>query len=135
MQFAVIEIDIHLKICGPNSGDEASIPPYLRQLTAKQVSESIKDQIITSQVRNTDYYNGHRVPLPATLLKIIKKINYISEDPDLTHYTAQKGITILLVTLLHEGKYHLSTSFMNTFQAHYSHRQKILRNFPSSPII
>ena len=128
------EIDLHLKICGPNSGDEASIPPYLRQLTVKQVSESIKDQIITSQVRSTDYYNGCCVPLPSTLLKIIKKINYISEDPDLTHYTAQKGLTILGVTLLHEVKYHLSAIFMNTFQAHHSHFQKILRYFPSSPL-
>ena len=67
-----------------NTGDEASPPPYLRRLTGKHVSEIIKDKIITGQVLNTGFYDGHRVPIYATILKSIKKRNYISEDPDLT---------------------------------------------------
>ena len=66
------EINLHLKLCGLNLGDEASIPPYLCRFTGKHVSESIRDQIIKIQARNTEYHDGHRVPLPATLLKTIK---------------------------------------------------------------
>ena len=72
------EIDLHIKLCGLNIGDEESLPPYLGRLTGKHVSESIRDQIITRQVRNTEYYDGHRVPLPATLLKTTQKRKYIS---------------------------------------------------------
>ena len=73
------EINIHLKLCGLNAGDEASLPPYLRRLTCKRVSKSIQEQIIKFQFRNTEYYNSHRVPLTATLLKTIKNSKYISE--------------------------------------------------------
>ena len=83
-----------------NPGDKASLPRYLRRLTGKYVSKSIQYQIITSQVRKTEYYDGHRLSLPATLLKTIKKSNYISEDPDLTYRTAQKGLTLLGVAML-----------------------------------
>ena len=85
-----------------NPGDEASLPPYLRRLTGKNISESIRDQIITGQVLNTEYFDGHRFPLPATLLKTIKKRKYISEEPDLTYHIAQKGLTLLGVALLDE---------------------------------
>ena len=72
------EIDLHLNLCGLNAGDEASLLPYLHRLTGKNVSEIIRYQIITSQVRNTEYYDGNRIPLPSTLLKTIKKRNNIS---------------------------------------------------------
>ena len=48
------EIDLHLKICRLNAGYEASLPPYLRRLTGKHVSESIEYQIIKIQVGNTE---------------------------------------------------------------------------------
>ena len=67
-------------------------------------SEIIKDKIITIHVCNTNYYDGHGIPLPATLLKTIKKRKYISEDLDLTYRTAQKGLTILRVALLDEDE-------------------------------
>ena len=67
------EIDMHIKLYGLSPGDEASLPPYMRRLIGKHVSESIRDQIITGQVLNTEYYDGHRVSLPSTLLKTIKK--------------------------------------------------------------
>ena len=97
------EIDLHLKLCRLNVGGEATLPPFLCRLTGKHVSEIIRDQIITSQVRNTEYYDGHHVPLPTTLLKTTKKRKYISEDPDITYCTAQKGLTLLVVVLLDEG--------------------------------
>ena len=62
-------MDLHLKIYGLNAGYEASLPPYLHQLTGKYVSESIKDNIITIQVRNTEYYGSHRVNLTTMLPK------------------------------------------------------------------
>ena len=96
--------NIYLKLCRLNSVDEASLPPYLRHLTGKHASGSIWDQIITSQVRNTEYYDGHRVPLPTTLLNTIKKSNYIIEEPDLIYRTAQKGLTLLGVAPLYEDK-------------------------------
>ena len=70
----------------------------------KNVSGSIQYQIITSQVRNIEYYNSHCVPLPDTLLKTIKKRKYISEDPDITYRTSQKGLTLLGVVLLDEDE-------------------------------
>ena len=51
-----------------------------------------------------EYYDSHRVPLPANLLKTIKKRKYISEDPDLTYQTTQKGLTLLGLALLDEDK-------------------------------
>ena len=87
-----------------NAGDKASPTPYLLRLTGKPVFESIWDHIITIQVRNTKYYEGNRVPLPVTLLKTIKKTNYISEGPDITYLTAQKRITLLGVALLDEDE-------------------------------
>ena len=98
------EIYLCLKICRLNTRDEASLTPYLRRITGKHVSESIWDQIITSQVYNTKYYDVHHVPLPSTLLKTIKKRKYIWEDLDLTYHTAQKGMTLLVVALLYEDK-------------------------------
>ena len=98
------EIDLHIKICGLNSGDEASLSLYLRRLTGKHVSENIRDQIITNQVRSTEYYDGHRVPLPAILLKTIKKRKYTSEEPDLTYHTAQKVLKQLGVAILDEDE-------------------------------
>ena len=53
-------------------------------------------------MRNTEYYDGHCVPLPATLLKTFKKRKYISEDSDLTYRTTQKELTLLGVALLNE---------------------------------
>ena len=103
------KINLHLKLFGLNAGDEASIPPYLCRLMGKHVSESILDHIITSQVRNTEYYDIHGVPLPATLLKTIKKKKYISEKPDLTYRIAQKGLTLLEVVLMDEDE----ISFIN----------------------
>ena len=44
-------------LCSSHIGDESSLPPYLRRLTGKHVSEIIRDHIITSQVRNTEYYD------------------------------------------------------------------------------
>ena len=82
------EIDIHLKLYDLNACDGASLPPYLQQLTGKHVSKSIKYKIITSKVRNTEYYDGRCVPLPATPLMTIKKRKYISEDPYLAYCTA-----------------------------------------------
>ena len=72
-------------------------------------------------MRNTEYYDGHHVPLPATLLHNIKNSKYISEDPDLTYRTAQKVLTLLGVALLDEEeipfinelhKYIISASLM-----------------------
>ena len=94
------EIDIHLKQCGLNIGYKASLPPYLRHLTGKYVSENIRYQIITIQVLNMEYYDGHQFPLPATLLKTIKNSKYISEDPYLTYRTSKKGLALLWVKLL-----------------------------------
>ena len=59
---------------------------------------------INSQVCNTEYYDGHHVPLPAILLKTIKKRKYISEEPDLTYCTVQKVFTLLVVALMDEDK-------------------------------
>ena len=84
------EIDLHLKLWGMKPWDEVSLPPYLCRLTGKNVSESIRDQIITGQVLNTEYYDGHRVSIPSTLLKTIKKTKYISEDPNINYRTAHK---------------------------------------------
>ena len=91
------EIDLHLHICGLNQGDEQSLPTYLTRLAAKNVSDSIKDQIITSQIRNNEYYDGHKVPIMAAMLKTIKKRKDIVEDPDLTLHTAKKGLTLISV--------------------------------------
>ena len=55
-------------------------------------------------MRNTEYYDGLRVPLPVTLLKTIKNRKYISEEPDLTYRTAQNGWTLLGVALLDEDE-------------------------------
>ena len=77
------EIDLHLKLCWMNVGDEASLPPYMLRLTVKHISEIIWDQITTIQVRNTEYYDSHLVPLPATILKTTKNRKYISEEIDL----------------------------------------------------
>ena len=66
------EIYLHLKLCRLNAGVKASPPTYLSRLTGKHVYESIKGQIITSQVHNTYYHDVQHVPLPATLLKNIK---------------------------------------------------------------
>ena len=71
------EIDLHLKLYGMNAGDEASLSPYLRHLMGKHLPENIRDRIITGQVCSTEYYDGHHVPLPATLLKNIKTRKYI----------------------------------------------------------
>ena len=87
-----------------NAGNESSLPLFLRHLTGKQSSESIKDNIITIQIRSTGYYDVHRVPLPTTLLKNIKNRKYISEDPDLTYRTAQKGLKILGLALMSEDE-------------------------------
>ena len=73
------EIDLHTKLCRMNVRDEASLQPYLLRLKGKYVSESNRYQIITGQVRNTGYYDGHSVPLPDNLLKTIKKRKYISK--------------------------------------------------------
>ena len=72
------EIDLHLKLCKLNAGGKASLPPYLRHLNGKHVSDIIQYQIITSQLRNTEHYYGHHVPLPATILKTTKKRKDIS---------------------------------------------------------
>ena len=98
------EIDLHLKLCGLNTGDEASLPLYLHRLTGKHVPESILDQIIVIQVQNTDYYDIHHFPIPDTLLNTIKKRKYISQEPDLTYRTAHKWLTLLGVALLDEDK-------------------------------
>ena len=55
-------------------------------------------------MRNTNYYDGHIVPLPSTLLKTIKKRKYRSENPHLTYRTTLKGLTTLLVALLDEDE-------------------------------
>ena len=117
-----------------NEGGEALLPPYLCRLARKHVSESIKNNIITIQVRNIEYNNSHCVPLPFKLLNTINKIKYISEDPDITYCTAQKGLTLLGVALLDDDEISLSTSFMNTFQAHHSPFQNKPRKFPRSPL-
>ena len=68
------EIDLHLTLCSLQPGQaEASLPQYLTRLASKNVSDSIKDQIITSQIRNNEYYHGHQVPITSALLKTIKK--------------------------------------------------------------
>ena len=95
---------LHLKLCVLNAGDEASLPPYLHQLTGKHISESIKDNIITRQLFNTEYCDGHINPLPVTLLNTIKKINNILEYPYITYRTAHKGLTLLGVSLLDEDE-------------------------------
>ena len=98
------EIDLHLTLCGLQLGDEASLPQYFTRLAGKNVSDSIKDQIITSQIRNNEYYDGHRVPITSALLKTIKKRHYIAKDPDLTLTSAQKGLTLISVGLYDEEK-------------------------------
>ena len=91
------EIDLHLGLCGLQLGAEASLPHYLTRLAGKNVSNSIKDQIITSQICNNEYYDGHRVPITSALLKIIKKRHYVAKYPDLILTTAQKGLTLISV--------------------------------------
>ena len=75
-----------------NIRDKSSLPPYLHCVNVKHVYKSIKYKTITSQVHNTDHYDSHCVPLTATLLKTIKKRNYIPEYPDLTYCTSQKRL-------------------------------------------
>ena len=104
------EIDLHLTLCGLQLGDEASLPQYLTRLAGKNVLDSIKDQIITSQIRNNEYYDGHRVPITSALLKTIKKRHYIAKDPDLTLTTAQKGLTLISVGLYDEEKIQATNS-------------------------
>ena len=98
------EIDLHLNLCGLQTGAEASLPQYLTRLAGKNVSDAIKDQIVTSQIRNNQYYDGHRVPITSALLKTIKKRHYIAKDPDLTLSTAQKGLTLISIGLYDEDK-------------------------------
>ena len=98
------EIDLCIKLYGMNAWNESLLPSYQRRLTGKHVSESIPEQIITSQVRNIEYYDDHRFPLPSTLLKTIKKRKYISEEPGLTYRISQKGLMLLGVALLDEGE-------------------------------
>ena len=116
------EINLHIKLCRLDAGDEAELPPHLRRLTGKYVYESIQEQIITSQVRNTEYYDSRCVPLPATLLSTIKKRKYISEYPYITYRIAQNGLTLLGVALLDEDKYCPSMNSTSTPQAYPSHR-------------
>ena len=87
-----------------NARGKSSPPAYLHRLTGKHVSDSIKDEIIEIQVHNTEYYGGHRITLPAALLKTTRKRKYISEDPYLTYRTDHKGLTLLGVALLDEDK-------------------------------
>ena len=98
------EIDLCLKICDLNARDKASLSMYLQRLMGINVSESITYMIILIQVRNADYYDGHPIPLPSTLLNTTKKRRYISEDPDLTYRTAQKYLTLLGVALLDDDE-------------------------------
>ena len=73
------EINIRINLCGMKAGDKASLPPYLLRLNGKHFSERIKYKITKSQVCNTGYYDGHRIALPATILKT-KKIGIISQN-------------------------------------------------------
>ena len=98
------EIDLHLHICGLQKGDEQSLPQYLTRLAGKNVSDSIKDQIITTQIRTNEYYEGHKVPITAATLKTIKKRKYIAEDPDLTLHSAKKGLTLISVGLMNDDE-------------------------------
>lgn len=76
----------------------------MTRLAGKNVSDSIKDQILTTQIRNNEYYEGHKVPITAAMLKTIKKRKYIAEDPDLTLHTAKKGLTLISVGLMNEDE-------------------------------
>ena len=97
-------IDLHLHICGLITGDEQSLPSYLTRLAGKNVSDSIKDQILTAQICNNEYYEGHKVPITAAMLKNNKKRKYIVEDPDLTLHKAKKGLTLLSVGLMNKDE-------------------------------
>ena len=72
------ENDLCIKLCGLNTRGTPLLPPQLQHITCKHVSGIIREQIIKNQVRNTEYYDDHRVTLSATLLKTIKKRKYIS---------------------------------------------------------
>ena len=98
------ELDLHLKLCALKPNDTSSSPSYLKRLVGKHVSDSIQNQILTSHIRNNEYYEGHKVPLTSALLKIIKKRKYISEEPDLTPHNVQKGLTMLGVGLFDEDQ-------------------------------
>ena len=78
-----------------NAGDKASVPPYLRRLTGKRVSDSIQEQILSIQVHKNKYYDNHFVPIPATFLKTIKNRKYILEEPYLTYHTSKNEPTLL----------------------------------------
>ena len=44
------ETDLHLKLCSLKPGNQSSLPDYLKCLLGKQVSDSIKNQILTSHI-------------------------------------------------------------------------------------
>ena len=98
------EIDLHLNLCGLHPGAEGLLPQYFTKLAGKNISDTIKDQIITSQIHNNEYYNGHHVPITSGLLKTIKKRHYIAKNPDLTLTTAQKGLTLISIGLYDKDK-------------------------------
>ena len=87
------ELDQMLMYCGLQSGEEDSLPRYLKLLNEKQVIEGRKEKILINQILKNEYYEGAKVYVSNPLLRILKKRRYLSEDPDLTFRTACKGLT------------------------------------------
>jgi len=91
------ELTLMLLFCGLNEGEEALLPVYLELMNEKNASDSRKEQILLSQLKNNEFYEGARVYVSKMLLKLLKKRKYLSEDPELTYRTAGNGVTLFSV--------------------------------------
>ena len=91
------ELTLMLLFCGLNEGEENLLPAYLELMNEKNASDSRKEQILLSQLKNNEFYEGAKVYFSKMLLKLLKKRKYLSEDPELTFRTAANGVTLFSV--------------------------------------
>ena len=57
-----------LKFCRLYTGEDTNLPKYLKLMHEKNVSDSRKEEILFSQLKNNNFYNGAWVYVSNPLL-------------------------------------------------------------------
>ena len=79
-------------MCGLEKGEESLLPFWLRLVAEKGTNDNTKNQIIMAALKKGIYDNAG-ITVHATLLQMIRKRKWMSDDPVPSFCTTVKGLS------------------------------------------
>ena len=81
-----------LQMCGLEPGEESLLPAWMRLVAEKGTNDNTKNQIIIAALKK-GIYDDAEITVHASLLQMIRKRKWMSDDPTPSLRTATKGLS------------------------------------------